>query len=586
MKGSTPSHKPRRIIRKASHTTSKAVWQTFPLVHFLWPARNSVSQKIILPLILIFVGLFRWAAGLWDYSGYKKPPKFGDYEAQRHWMEVTTQLPISQWYFYDLDWWGLDYPPLTAYHSWLLGKLGSIINNNWFALYTSRGSDDPDLKIFMRSSVILSEYLIYIPAVIFFVQKLTTDQGIHNWNANIAVIAILLQPATILIDHVHFQFNNVMLGLVVASINCILVGKLKWSCFLFVLALSFKQMALFYAPAIFAFLLGRSINPKLNLRRFIGISITTLASFALILLPLILGAIYGAYNGIDVQPDIPYQLVSLPIFTEYSYLIDSHAWYYPIILQFAQILHRIFPFARGLFEDKVANFWCALNVVVKFRNFPLVLLQQASLLATLAAVIPPCLVIFLKPKTAALPLAFSTTAWSFFLFGFQVHEKSILLPLMPMTLLLAGSQGMSEHMRAWIGLANVLGVWTMFPLLQRVNLRVPYFVLTGLWMYLLGLPTKLFCLNSKGRSQITMEDLTSIVHTLYYVLMGFWHLLEAFIPPPLSKPDLWTVINIEIGASGFFLCYLWCLWNQIKVCGFVNSTGQKKLDKNFKRKLN
>jgi len=47
----------------------------------------------------------------------------GDFEAQRHWMELAIHLPISQWYFYDLDWWGLDYPPLTAYHSWFFGKL-------------------------------------------------------------------------------------------------------------------------------------------------------------------------------------------------------------------------------------------------------------------------------------------------------------------------------------------------------------------------------------------------------------------------------------------------------------------------------
>lgn len=47
----------------------------------------------------------------------------GDFEAQRHWMEITTHLPISKWYLYDLQYWGLDYPPLTAYHSWLLGKL-------------------------------------------------------------------------------------------------------------------------------------------------------------------------------------------------------------------------------------------------------------------------------------------------------------------------------------------------------------------------------------------------------------------------------------------------------------------------------
>ena len=46
---------------------------------------------------------------------------FGDYEAQRHWMELTIHLPIRQWYTYDLPYWGLDYPPLTAYASWICG---------------------------------------------------------------------------------------------------------------------------------------------------------------------------------------------------------------------------------------------------------------------------------------------------------------------------------------------------------------------------------------------------------------------------------------------------------------------------------
>lgn len=46
---------------------------------------------------------------------------YGDYEAQRHWMELTIHLPIRQWYTYDLQYWGLDYPPLTAYISWLCG---------------------------------------------------------------------------------------------------------------------------------------------------------------------------------------------------------------------------------------------------------------------------------------------------------------------------------------------------------------------------------------------------------------------------------------------------------------------------------
>lgn len=41
----------------------------FPLVAFLWPARGGVSQWLILPLVLMVVGLFRWATSLWGYSG-------------------------------------------------------------------------------------------------------------------------------------------------------------------------------------------------------------------------------------------------------------------------------------------------------------------------------------------------------------------------------------------------------------------------------------------------------------------------------------------------------------------------------------
>ena len=31
-------------------------------------------------------------------AGAGKPPMFGDYEAQRHWMEITYNLPIREWY--------------------------------------------------------------------------------------------------------------------------------------------------------------------------------------------------------------------------------------------------------------------------------------------------------------------------------------------------------------------------------------------------------------------------------------------------------------------------------------------------------
>lgn len=494
---------------------------------------------------------------------------YGDYEAQRHWMEITTNLPISQWYFHDLEWWGLDYPPLTAYHSWLLGKIGTLINPSWFALFTSRGLDDPALKVFMRATVIVSEYLIYVPAAVIFVRRLSKLQGVNAWNASIALTAILMQPGTILIDHVHFQYNTVMLGLVLASMSSVLAGRFMWSCVFFVLALGFKQMALYYAPAMFAYLLGVCVFPNINITRFLGIAVVTLASFAVLLLPLLAGSLYDNYRDLDARPELLGRPADLPIFAGLASKIDIKAWYYPLVQQIAQLVHRVFPFARGLFEDKVANFWCALNVVVKLRKYDAALLQKASLLATVVAITPPCLIIFTKPRKETLPLALATTAWAFFLFSFQVHEKSVLLPLMPTTVILAGKYGLNNSVRAWVGFANILGAWTMFPLLQRVDLRIPYYVLTLLWAYLLGLPPTSFAVYKQDGKTTWSALATTSIHLIFYAAMAAWHVGESFIVPPNDKPDLWVVLNVGVGAVGFGLCYLWCLWSLVIESGLM-----------------
>ena len=104
---------------------------------------------------------------------------FGDFEAQRHWMEVTLHLPLKEWYYYDTQWWGLDYPPLTAYVSLLFAKLyapfvlilmirGDLINPTWFELDKSRGLESHALKVFMRFTVIISDYLLFIPSLLAY----------------------------------------------------------------------------------------------------------------------------------------------------------------------------------------------------------------------------------------------------------------------------------------------------------------------------------------------------------------------------------------------------------------------------------
>jgi alpha-1,3-glucosyltransferase len=347
-------------------------------------------------------------------------------------------------------------------------------------------------------------------------------------------------------------------------------GRYMWPSVLFVAALGFKQMALYYALPVFAYLLGSCLFPRINMTRFLGIAFATIISFSILILPIVVGTYYDVWRGVDARPDLDGPRPPLPLFPWLADYLHTEAFYYPILEQLLQMVHRVFPFARGLFEDKVANFWCALNVVIKLRKYPAPLLQKAALGATLGSIIPPNLILFLRPKRELVPLAFATTAWGFFLFSYQVHEKSVLLPLLPMTMLLAGRQGIGRDMRAWVGFANMLGCWTMFPLLSRVDLRVPYTVLTLLWAYLLGLPpTSLGAYYVPGRPSTWSQVGTNLIHGCFYLAMGLWHVFEMFLVPPPDKPDLWVVLNVLIGAAGFSICYLWCFWKLVRESGFL-----------------
>ena len=55
------------------------------------------SNLYLIILVVLISMLLRWSVSLNPYSGANTPPLFGDYEAQRHWMEITHHLPCSEW---------------------------------------------------------------------------------------------------------------------------------------------------------------------------------------------------------------------------------------------------------------------------------------------------------------------------------------------------------------------------------------------------------------------------------------------------------------------------------------------------------
>lgn len=108
------------------------------------------------------------------------------------------------------------------------------------------------------------------------------------------------------------------------------------------------------------------------------------------------------------------------------------------------------------------------------------------------------------PTFSLLGHALFQCSLSFFLFSFQVHEKSILVPLLPITVLMAASAPTVEGgdwewgvllnnvacFRRVIACLLVLFVanarYSMWPLLKRDGLGVQYVALVLLWNYVIG----------------------------------------------------------------------------------------------------
>lgn len=264
---------------------------------------------------------------------------YGDYEAQRHWQEITVNIPVSQWYTNtpdnDLQYWGLDYPPLTAYHSLINGIVARKLNSSYVELKTSRGISTEDHKYFMRLTVLVLDALLYLPCVYYAIRQIQKRFLIRSEQNLIAYLVAAIYPAQILIDNGHFQYNNVSLGLAMLSIGLMISGKYCWGSFAFTLALNYKQMELYHSLPIFFFLLAQCLP---------GLAIQTNLKFSNGLLRLI---------KIGTTVVVATILLYLPWLSRQEDIL--------------QVLHRLFPIARGVFEDKVANFWCIANVFHKIK---------------------------------------------------------------------------------------------------------------------------------------------------------------------------------------------------------------------------
>jgi ALG6, ALG8 glycosyltransferase family len=96
----------------------------------------------------------------------------------------------------------------------------------------------------MRALMILLEFLVFVPAVSKFIDILYKDKP--KTIRNVYLLSVMMLPSLIYIDHGHFQPNQVMHGLVIWAIYHIVRERVHAALVCMVMAVHFKQMALYF----------------------------------------------------------------------------------------------------------------------------------------------------------------------------------------------------------------------------------------------------------------------------------------------------------------------------------------------------
>jgi hypothetical protein len=235
----------------------------------------------------------------------------------------------------------------------------------------------------------------------------------------------------------------------------------------FTLALLFKQTTLYFAPAFFCVLLGEAFWGSMDERVDANVKANPLSRSLRI----------SAQRWVHrLWRNRLIRVAGLGIAVLGSVVLVL----FPFRSHLPQVYRRVFPFGRGVFEDYVSNFWCLVNPVLKVReiresnsaananpttpefakiqnnskkdadissNSPpsdsppsdspppqsrkTKLVFRCSLFLTFSSAFLSCIPCFFYPTLHRFLLALFGSSMSFYLFSWQVHEKAILLPLLP-----------------------------------------------------------------------------------------------------------------------------------------------------------
>ncbi|KAJ2082151.1 glycosyl transferase [Coemansia sp. RSA 988] len=374
-----------------------------------------------------------------------------DFEVHRNWLAITASLPVSRWYYESRSLWTLDYPPFFAWFEWMLSHAARLLDPRIVDL------DNLDYAaascvVFQRLTVIASELVLFLALC-----RAVRATG-SSTQARVAAALVFLSPGFLLVDHVHFQYNGFLLGILVYSLTFALEGRDLLAAVSFAVLLCFKHIFMYIAPAYFVYLLRHHC--------FAGSKIDV-SALRLAQLGLAVGVVFAIAFG-------PFVAMG-----------QTH-----------QLLARLFPFKRGLCHAFWApNFWALYTFTDRLLSLIARIAPQlvtanisqlgsstrgrvgdtrfavlpdippiATFVATFAAQTPAFAVLMRRTcRPTRLVQATVLCAHASFMFGWHVHEKAIMLILVPLGLLVAAAP--SQRVLRAHAVLSIAGFYSLLPLL-------------------------------------------------------------------------------------------------------------------------
>ncbi|XP_053680560.1 probable dolichyl pyrophosphate Glc1Man9GlcNAc2 alpha-1,3-glucosyltransferase [Anopheles nili] len=459
-----------------------------------------------------------------------------DFEVHRNWLAITHSLPLSRWYYEATSEWTLDYPPLFAYFEWLLSLVAKSFDPRMLEVKNLNYASEQTV-IFQRFSVIVAD-VIYALGVRRCLRAMTASTPNASRSVLIGGALLLGNAGLLMVDHIHFQYNGFLFGVLLLSIGALMENRPLQSALLFAVLLNLKHIFIYVVPVYVVYLL-----------RFYCLRNSTAGQALMKLIKL--GAVV---TGVC--------LLSFGPFYEHI----------------PQVLSRLFPFKRGLTHAYWApNFWALYNTADKALAVALgrhgTSSSTSGLVQTFEHTVLPSVsptVTFVLTGLAMLPVVLKL--WSFkaalsspnlcrcfvraivlcgctsFLFGWHVHEKAILMVLIPLTLLAIGDKNDAR----WTVFLGVVAHYSLFPLLFKPELTLVKLSLHTVYTAVSVLLLKLLHQKAFFRT----------VEFLYLagfpVLCAYEHLVHDAIG--LGKrlpflPLLLTSVYCAVGVVYFWLCY-------------------------------